>query len=281
VREESAITTVNRAIAAVAARQFGVITFAQLIEAGLSRTSISRWVQSRRLYRLHQGVYSAIPPELLAVQGHWRAAVLALGDGAGLADLAAAAHWDMIRPPSGPIHVIVPGGGGRRRRRGIIVHRSSTLLPHEIVMRNGIPVTTPTRTLADLRRRLPDYRFAPILRRAEKLRLDTGQQAGMEDPDRTELERRFLALCRRHSLPSPDCQVIIGPYTVDFLWPEVGLIVEVDGWEDHGTRSAFESDRERDAWLVAAGYRVVRFTWRQVNSEGPEVARVIRAILQP
>jgi very-short-patch-repair endonuclease len=73
--------------------------------------------------------------------------------------------------------------------------------------------------------------------------------------------------------------VIIGPYTVDFLWPEAGLIVEVDGWRDHGTRSAFESDRERDAWLTAQGYRVVRFTWRQVKYDGTKVARVVRAIL--
>jgi very-short-patch-repair endonuclease len=73
--------------------------------------------------------------------------------------------------------------------------------------------------------------------------------------------------------------VIIGPYTVDFLWPEARLIAEVDGWESHGTRSAFEADRVRDAWLGSRGYRVVRFTWRQVTRQGPEVARVARSIL--
>jgi very-short-patch-repair endonuclease len=272
---------VNQAIAAVAAGQFGVVTFAQLIEAGLSRTSVSRWVQAGRLYRLHQGVYAVTLPKLLKVEGRWLAAVLAVGDGAGLAHLEAAAHWELIRPPSGSVHVIVPGHGGRRKRQGIIVIRSSTLVPSEIVEKDNIPVTTPARTLADLRRTLPEYRFAPILRRAEKLRLDIGAIAGSgEDPDRTELERRFLALCRRHSLPRPECQVIIGPYTVDFLWPEKNLIVEVDGWEDHGTRSAFESDRERDAYLTALGYRVVRFTWGQVTQHGPYVARTVRAILR-
>ncbi len=72
---------------------------------------------------------------------------------------------------------------------------------------------------------------------------------------------------------------MIGPYTVDFLWPAHRLIVEVDGWETHGTRTAFEDDRARDAWLTAQGYRVVRFTWRQVTREGPLVARTLRQLL--
>jgi very-short-patch-repair endonuclease len=96
---------------------------------------------------------------------------------------------------------------------------------------------------------------------------------------RTELEQLFIAACRRHRLPQPEVNVKIDLYEVDFLWPDTRLIAEVDGWESHGTRSAFEADRERDARLATLGYRVVRFTWRQVGSDPRGVARTIRSLL--
>lgn len=274
-----AISGVDRAIAELAACPHGIFTIDQLAGAGVPRSSLTDRVRSGQLFRQHRGIYSTIPPHLLTVEGRWLAAVLACGENAALSHLDAATLWELIRAPSGRIHVTVPSDAGRRKRKGIAIHRSSTLLPGQVTLENSIRVTTPARTLADLRRALPPYRFEPILRRAEKLRLDTGLNPGIEDPDRTELERRLLAVCRRHSLPTPDCQVIIGPYTVDFLWPEARLIVEVDGWESHGTRSAFEADRARDAWLTSKGYRVIRFTWRQVTREGAEVARTVRTIL--
>jgi very-short-patch-repair endonuclease len=281
MEHKRATSWVDREIARLAVdRPHGIFTMKHVAAANIGRTAISDRVRAGLLYRLHRGVYSVIPPRLLKIEGHWLAAVLACGPGAALSHLCAAALWELIRPPSGPIHVSVPTASGRKRRDGIVIHRSSTLLPSQITVENSIPVTTPARTLADLRRALPHYRCEPILRRAERLRLDTGPlHAGLDDPDRSELERRFQAVCRRHSLPMPDCQVIIGPYTVDFLWPEARLIVEVDGWDTHGTRSAFEADRVRDAWLTSQGYRVVRFTWKQVKYDGPGVARIVRAIL--
>jgi hypothetical protein len=134
-----------------------------------------------------------VPPRWLKIEGKWLAAVLACGPGAALSHLSAAAFWDMIRFPSSPIDVIVPSHSGRRKRARITIHRSSTLLPSQITVENSIPVTTPARRLSDLCRSLPRYRFEPILRRAEKLRLDTGLHPNLEDPDRTELERRFRA----------------------------------------------------------------------------------------
>jgi very-short-patch-repair endonuclease len=266
--------------AGLASNRHGVVAFVELLGLGCSQSWIQRQVRSGTLHRLYRGVYSVVPPKLLTIKGRWLGAVLACGPGAVLSHLDAAALWELCRIGSGPIHVTVPNENGRKRRSGIVLHRTSTLPPGHTVVEDSIPVTKPRRTLADLRRTLPEYRFEPILRRAEKLQLDIGRQPGSaEDPDRTELERRFLALCRRHSLPEPDCQVIIGPYTVDFLWPERNLIVEVDGWEAHGTRSAFEDDRARDARLTSRGYRVVRFTWRQVMYEGPTVARIVRTIL--
>jgi very-short-patch-repair endonuclease len=90
----------------------------------------------------------------------------------------------------------------------------------------------------------------------------------------------MLSLCRRHRLPRPEVNVSIDRYIVDFLWPDQSLIVEVDGWESHGTRSAFEVDRARDARLAVLGYRVVRFTWRQVTSDAGDVAKTIRTLVR-
>ncbi len=89
----------------------------------------------------------------------------------------------------------------------------------------------------------------------------------------------MLSLCRRHRLPQPGVNVSVDRYVVDFLWADRSLIVEVDGWESHRTRSAFEEDRARDARLAVLGYEVVRFTWHQVTGDAGEVAKTIRALL--
>ncbi len=77
-------------------------------------------------------------------------------------------------------------------------------------------------------------------------------------------ERAFRDLIRRAGIPQPDANVPIGPYAVDFMWREERLIVEFDGWDFHRGRDRFESDRARDTALKAAGWEVIRFTWRQV-----------------
>ncbi|HXF00547.1 MAG TPA: hypothetical protein VN458_09395 [Solirubrobacterales bacterium] len=143
-------------------------------------------------------------------------AVLACGEGAVLSHRSAAALWAIVPPPS-LIDVIVPGTPGRKPRDGIRVHRSLTLLPSQTTRRAGIPVTKPARTLEDLKRVLASEQFAPALRRAEFLRLPIGEEL---EPDhtRSELESRFLALCRRYRVPHPRVNVRVGPFLVDFLW---------------------------------------------------------------
>jgi very-short-patch-repair endonuclease len=130
----------------------------------------------------------------------------------------------------------------------------------------------------DLRRVVSRDEFAAALREAEYLRLPVGDQFG-PDGTHTKLEARFLALCRRHRLPRPEANVPIGPYKVDFLWREQRLVVEVDGWDSHRSRSAFETDRARDAKLKTWGYEVVRFTWRQLTDDPKGVAITVRALL--
>jgi very-short-patch-repair endonuclease len=207
------------------------------------------------------------------------AAVLACGEGAVLSHLSAAALWGIRRSSAATVHVTVPSTSGKRRRDGILLHRSSTLTASSSTRHDGIPVTRPARTLADLRPLLSPAQFTAAVREAEFLRLPIGNQYPA-DGARTELEHRMLALCRRHRLPQPEVNVMIDRFEVDFLWPEARLIVEVDGWDAHRTRSAFEEDRERDARLAVLGYRVVRFTWRQLTRDRPAVARTIRSLLR-
>ena len=276
------------AIARLAAHQHGVLSVQQLKGLGLSTSAIGDRVTAGRLHRIHRGVY-AVGHDALSNEGSWMAAVLACGDGAVLSHGDAAALWRMLRPHRAPaaggrgehsVDVTVPSGNGRARRPGIRVHRSSFLSTADLTCHNGIPVTKPARTLRDLRRVLPARQFAAAVRQAEFLRLSIGDAAS-SDRTRSELEARFLALLRRHRLPQPVVNVEVATYIVDFLWPIERLIAELDGWEAHGTRSAFEADRSRDAHLKVLGYEVVRFTWRQIESDSATVAATIRALLAP
>jgi very-short-patch-repair endonuclease len=208
------------------------------------------------------------------------AALLALGEGAVVSHLSAAALWGMLRPHSGAIHVTVPGDGGRRKRRGIWIHRSSTLIAGVSLLRDGIRVTKAARTLRDLHRGVSDETYRRAVRRALDLRLISSDQLRSEDElTRSELERLFLALCRRHRFPRPEVNMRVGPYEVDFIWRDRSLIVETDGFSHHGGRPAFERDRARDAHLQSLGFRVLRFTWRQIRDSPGLVARSLRALV--
>lgn len=269
----------DAAMVALASNAFAIVDVPDLRSLGIDSAAVSRRLRRGRLYRLHQGVYSVIPPELLKPNGRWLAAVKAIGPGAGLAWPHAGAHWSLRSGPGGPVHVAVSGNGGRRKRPGIVVHRCPSLEPQDIVLHEGIPVTTPRRTLEDAQRSVSADHFESLLRKAEKQQLDTGKFGEIEHIDLNKFERRFFALCRRHSVPVPQTQQIVGPYTVDFLWEEARLIVETDGFEDHGTRTGFEADRARDAWLMMHGYRVVRFTWRQLRDDPATVIATLRNLL--
>jgi very-short-patch-repair endonuclease len=233
----------------------------------------------------------AVGHSALREEGCWLAAVLACGEGTVPSHRSAAALWGIF--PSGraaerdrasgrsvdrAIDVTVSGGGGRAKRRGIYLHRSRTLLSSDCTVQRAIPVTTPARTLDDLRRVVTPKKFAAAVREAEFLRLPIGKRFGI-DHTRTELEGRLLALCRRHRLATPRVNARVGRFVVDFAWPKQRLIVEADGWESHRTRSAFEEDRARDARLKVLGYEVLRFTWRQIHSDPVQVAATIRALL--
>jgi very-short-patch-repair endonuclease len=279
----------DRAIARIAANQHGVITTAQLLGVGLLHSGIADRKSAGRLHPIHRGVY-AVGHARLSDRGRWMAAVLACGQGAVLSHTSAGELWGFHRRPrwlravgSGDevpdVHVTVPTTNGLSKRDRIVLHRSSTLIARHCTLHDGIPVTTPVRTLADLRPLLTPAQFAAALREAEFLRLPMDDEPD-SDRARTDLEQAMRALCRRHRLPRPEVNVKIERFEVDFLWRDQRLIVEVDGWESHRTRSAFEEDRARDARLAVLGYEVVRFTWRQVTEDARAVAQTIRTLLR-
>jgi very-short-patch-repair endonuclease len=135
-------------------------------------------------------------------------------------------------------------------------------------------------SLEDLLDRHPRHRGNKIVR--ECLRRLRDLPAGVT---REEFEARFLAFLDGRGMPRPrlNACLTIGSngYEVDCLWPTQRTIVELDGYATHGTRSAFESDRERDRKLAVAGFRSVRVTWRQLHDDPRAVAADLRRLLAP
>jgi very-short-patch-repair endonuclease len=86
-------------------------------------------------------------------------------------------------------------------------------------------------------------------------------------------------LCRRHRFPEPEVNARVGGLEVDFLWRDQWVIVETDSWRHHGDRSAFERDRARDAHLQSLGFRVLRFTQRQLTDDRSAVIAALRPLL--
>jgi very-short-patch-repair endonuclease len=265
------------AIAVVAARQHGAITHRQLLTAGLGRNAISKRVHAGRLHRLHRGVY-AVGHTADSAERRWMAAVLACGPGAALSQMSAAVLWQLLRPVERPVDVSVPTQSGRRRQTGIRLHRCESLRPDQLTCHKGIPVTTPARTIADLAGIVAPRWVRRAIRQAEiqGLRLGSGVET---DRTRSDLERDFLRLCRRHGLPAPEVNVKVGRWTVDFLWRCQRVAVETDFYEYHRGRVAFQDDRERDLDLRRRGFEVRRFSERQVNDQPAEVAADLRDAL--
>jgi len=100
---------------------------------------------------------------------------------------------------------------------------------------------------------------------------------------RSRLEERFVPFLPRHQLPQPRFNdwILLGGkrYQVDCHWPGTGEIVELDGWEGHGTRAAFREDRARDRALRVAGYSITRLTWNQLDDEPEVIASDLRALI--
>jgi very-short-patch-repair endonuclease len=243
----------DRQVGEIAARQHGVVRTDQLHRAGLSRTQITARVKAGRLHRLYRGVY-AVGHTNLSNKGRILAAVFACGPSAVASHESAAYLWSLSPrcPPS--VHVTVPSYAGRAKRQGIVLHYSATLTKSDVTRRHNIPVTTPTRTRKDL--------------------------GWDRRPTRSDLERLFLRVCRAHDVPLPETNVKIGPHTVDALWREERLVVEVDSYAYHSDRETFTADRARDRYLQARGFRTARISDDELTREPAAAARSLQALLR-
>lgn len=294
IREKYGELELDRRLLALAARRHGVITRAELVGLGFSDGAILRRVRRGWLRRVHRGVFvvGGLP---LTLHGHFLAAVVSFGPQAVLTHRSAAVLWGLLPARGLRVDVTVPSGA--RGRGAIVVHRQP-LSKEEINVRHAIPVTTPVRTFLDLAAVVSDREFERAIDEAAYLRLDLsgleprpGRRGGARitrvlaahragtTRTRSRMEELMLALCRGHGLPEPLANQEVEGYEADFVWPAQRLIVETDGWQAHGTRRAFETDRLRDAHLVAAGWRPVRLTWKRLNQEPAAVAEQLRRLL--
>jgi hypothetical protein len=236
MRRERAI---DERIAELAARQGGVISRKQLFGLGLSAAAIDHRVRRGVLHLVHRGVY-AVGHRLVSARGKHFAALLAV-NGSALSFASAGASWDLCEDGGRRVHVTVIGRGGRRERPGLVIHRCR-LTDDEIVRRDGLVLTSPERTLLDLAGTLSVTALEQCLVRAVALR---------------RFDRRAL-----------DGLIERSPHRArNGTGGRLPLVAPL---------KTFERDRARDAALLLAGWRVLRFTWRQVTREPERVAAVVR-----
>jgi very-short-patch-repair endonuclease len=275
----------DRVVADLAADELGVLSHAELLGCGLTRDGIRWRARSGRIHRLYEGVY-AVGHEAISLEGRFLAAVKACAP-AVLSRYAAAAEWGFVewdgRYPQVMVCDTTP-----RTHPGIRVHRTKYLDPKDVRHKDGIPLTSPGRTLLDLATDFPYpalrraarqaismelvsvRQLVEILRRlpkqpgAGKLRRIVAQGA---PPTRSDLEDAVLDLILEAGLPAPDVNRALwldGRKVVpDFRWPEKTLVVEADSRKWHDNELAREDDAERQALLEAHGERVIRITWKQ------------------
>jgi very-short-patch-repair endonuclease len=291
-------------IHALAARQHGVVARRQLLHLGLGADAIVHRRGSGRLVTVQRGVYALGHAELRR-EGTMLAVVLAAGARAVASHRSAAALW-AIRPWTGTfVELTMPGRGGTARRRGRIVHHSVDLPAAERTLECGVPTTSLARTLIDLAAVVPAHQLRRSVGRAEQADLfdlvavrsvldahpgRPGRRALVSlladmhghgvTTTRSDLEAMVFQLCIDHGFSRPQVNRYDGTRETDFRWPAHRLVVEVDSWTFHGrSRRVFDADRARDRQLLREGWRVARFTDRQIVTDAAGVAVELAGLL--
>ena len=287
-------------LAALAGRQHGVVSRAQVRGLGLSGSGIDHRVARGALHAIHRGVYAVGHPAV-APDGLRMAAVLACGPDAALSHVSAAALL-RVRETTSVLHDVT--APTRASRPGLRVHRA-TVDPRDIRTVRGIPVTAPARTLIDLADVLTQDATARAFEEAIRLRLltaDDVREALRRHPGRrgiplltaqvtrhlpgiqrtrSELEQAFVHLVADHHIaPPPLINAHVAGYEVDALWPAHRLVVELDGHGFHRTRAAMRRDNAKALALTSAGLHVVRLDWEQVTARAAATAATLRRVLR-
>jgi very-short-patch-repair endonuclease len=278
------------AVRTIAARQAAIVARAQLVAAGVNGDAIDRALRAGKLSRVHRGIYATVAPELLTEEGHLVAALLAAGDGALLSHGTAAWRWRIIPAPPSVITVATPRRHGAMP--GVEVFGSARLRPGDTTHNGRFPTTSVARTLLDLATRYDRRALLRALAEAEfqhdlrppdvertfrrghpgsaNLRAALAQHAPGYGEMKSRLERRFRDLLIRHGIELPERNQAVGPWTVDCLWRERRVAVELDGRQHERPHQA-DSDDDRDLWLRRHGYVVRRYGKRQIEERPDEV----------
>ncbi len=283
-----------------------MITLEQLEGQGLTIQAVRERLLAGRLYRIHQRVYS-LTPGLMTQRANLLAAVLACGPDAVLSHRAAAYLWGIVDELREPIDVTAPNRRGRSPA-GVASHRDGSLQPIDKTSLYGVPCTSVARTLLDFAGVAPEWEVRKAVAEAEVLRiLDRSRLRALlkrsrrrrgvarlrlildtihpqTNRTRSELERLFLEMCARATVPPPEVNVWLPApdgrrYQADFLWRDAKRIIEADSRRFHDTDSAFGAERKRQQQLELAGWRVSRCTWEEVEQEPRRLALTVQGLL--
>ena len=283
----------------LARRQEGVVSREQLLGAGVTRNQIALRLKQGRLVEIHRGVYlvGAVPSE----HAYPMAALLACGPDATLAHRSAASLWRLLPyPATAPPWITIPSERYAQRPR-MQISRAS-IQPRDIRTRGRLRVTSPPRTVLDMAALLDGYELEALVAEANfrklarehelrdqverypKRRGVTALRNVLDLPGgpmrtRSAGERVLLRLLREHDITDFATNQDVLGHEVDFLWRETRLIVELDGWDGHSGRIAFERDRLKWARLGAAGFGVMPVTGRQIRDDPEGVIDRITAAL--
>jgi very-short-patch-repair endonuclease len=287
---------VERVLAALATKSHGVVTRRELFGAGVTANQIKARLRAGGLIPLHPGVYR-VGHNSPSIEARYLAAVRACGEEALLAGRAAANLFGLIRGGAPPPEVVARG---QRRPPGVLVRRCAWINPREATTWRGIPITTIARTLVDLAAVLAEEELARAFHEAVVKHRTTPAQVdavlsrrhnwpgarqlrraiwGEVPVTLSRLERRFLARLRAASLPVPDTNSRVDGRYVDCRWPAQRLTVELDSYQYHGTRHAWEQDREREREARARGDQFRRYTWRDVAEDPEPMLADLRTLL--
>jgi very-short-patch-repair endonuclease len=280
---------------ALAEAQHGVVSRAQLLEAGLSSDAVRHRMRNGRLHPMARGIYAVGRPELSRL-GEMMVAVLALGPGAVVSHATGAELWG-VRRGVGPLEISVPTASGRRRSGVAVHHRRG--LTGAVTRHRGVPVTSLPLTLIDMALRWSPRQLEAAVNQADALDLldpvamrsaldRFAGRPGVRPLRRlldehtfrltdSELERQFLRLVRRARLPLPATQRYASSWRVDFVWPVLGLVVETDSLRYHRTPSQQNRDYQRDHAHRLNGLTPLRFTHFQVSHQADYVLHVLRS----
>src|SRR4051812_28092583 len=288
--------TVEQELDRLGSRAQGLVTRAQLLDAGITRSAIRRRVEDGSLIPQYRGVYR-VGHCAPSVDASYMAAVLACGEGAGLFRRAAG-HVLAVLKGAPPVPEVITLT--ERSIDGIGTHRCRRLDRRDVIVVRGISVTSIARTLVDLAAVLHMHELALACHEAGVRYKTTPRQveAGLRRRPTSpggkkltavmrgdvpvtlsRLQRAFLRLLREAGLPLPQTNRVAGGRRVDCRWPDLRVTVELDSYRFHNSRHAWEQDRQRERAARARGDEFRRYTWADVVEHPAATVRELRRLL--